>query len=175
MIEFEPRESQYGILWNGGGFSSEDEMREWIDRVYQYAQEFHDSNNKGWNEVYAELVSQGVSSADANVVVENLQEKEQSKDLHKIDFVRANYLHKKEGLSWEDVEKKLKEEGKQKEEAHNIVETIKRKEKNEAKAYTSAGLLILGFGLLTLFLDVPDIWIGGIIVGGMLLITGLTK
>lgn len=175
MIDFEPKESQYGILWNGGGFSSEDEMREWIDRVYQYAQEFHDSNNKDWDEVYKELVSQGVSSSDAKIVVDTLQEKEKIKDSHNIDFVRASYLHKKEGLTWEEVERKLQEEGKQKEEAHNVVESIKRKERNEANAYTSAGLLILGFGLLTLFFDVPDIWIGGIIVGGILLITGLTK
>lgn len=174
MIEFEPKEGQYGILWNGGGFSSEEEMREWIDRVYKYAQDYHDSNND-WGEVYKELVVQGVSSSDAKVVVETLKEKEKNKDSHQIDFVRANYLHKKEGLSWEDVEHKLREEGKKEEDAHNIVETIKRKDKNEAHAYTSAGLLILGFGLLTLFFDVPDIWIGGIIVGGILLITGLTK
>lgn len=78
MIEFEPKEGQYGILWNGGGFSSEEEMREWIDRVYKYAQDYHDSNND-WGEVYKELVAQGVSSSDAKVVVETLKEKEKTR------------------------------------------------------------------------------------------------
>lgn len=64
---------------------TEQEIQEYVNRVYDYAADLYINQNMSWNQVERELVKQGLTTSDASVVVENLQKEE-----HKAKHNSAN-------------------------------------------------------------------------------------
>lgn len=60
---------------------SEAEIKQFIEDVYNYAADLYINHKYSWSQIRYELINQGLSSADAETVVENLkgQEKEAKK------------------------------------------------------------------------------------------------
>ena len=55
---------------------TQEEIQEFVNRVYDFAVGLYTNQNMNWAEVRQELINQGITPGDASVVVSNLQEQE---------------------------------------------------------------------------------------------------
>ena len=56
--------------------SSEEEIQEWVNEVYEYAVNLYTNHNMSWGEVRQELINQGLNVEDATTVISNLKQQE---------------------------------------------------------------------------------------------------
>ena len=69
--------------------SSEEEIQEWVNEVYEYAVNLYMNHNMSWGEVRQELINQGLNVEDATTVVSNLKQQEHEA---KIDASNVMFL-----------------------------------------------------------------------------------
>lgn len=55
---------------------TQDEIRDFVNRVYNYAADLYLNHNMSWNQVRTTLIEQGFNSTDADTVVDNLRKQE---------------------------------------------------------------------------------------------------
>lgn len=55
---------------------TQEEIQDFVNKVYDYAVNLYTNQNMSWWEVKQELVNQGLSKDDATTVIENLKEQE---------------------------------------------------------------------------------------------------
>ena len=55
---------------------SQEEIQDFVNKVYDYAVDLYTNQNMSWEEVKRELINQGLNQEDALTVVENLKEQE---------------------------------------------------------------------------------------------------
>lgn len=56
--------------------STQEDMQDFANRVYDYATDLYLNHNMNWHEVRIALIEQGLNSNDANTIVDNLREQE---------------------------------------------------------------------------------------------------
>ena len=56
--------------------STQEEMQDFVNRVYNYAADLYLNHNMSWHEVRIALIEQGLNSNDADTVVDNLRKQE---------------------------------------------------------------------------------------------------
>lgn len=55
---------------------SEEEIQEWVDKVYEHAVDLYSNKQMSWGEIEQELINQGLDAGNAATVVSNLKEQE---------------------------------------------------------------------------------------------------
>jgi transposase-like protein len=55
---------------------TQEEIQDFVNKVYDYAVDLYTNQNMSWGEVKQELINQGLNQEDASTVVENLKEQE---------------------------------------------------------------------------------------------------
>lgn len=55
---------------------TQEEMQDFVNRVYDYAADLYLNHNMSWNQIRSALIEQGLNSTDADTVVDNLRKQE---------------------------------------------------------------------------------------------------